>query len=950
MEDELGQGVCTAETSCTAPPEKTPSYTPTKSSGSSHADMSQQFGRMGVFTTSPGMTDLERNVAQTQSNIQKTSEQQLEGLAETATWSSQRSDVQAQIAAAEAQVVAIRSSPTGSQWITSSGDTISREQAITEMSRDVSEAKRMFGIMDVEYEKAEEYRKEYGDILIMGATNPKKIMEKYKGSKFLDISIPAWLSEEEYKASKTGYVDKPFDYTQLPLTPAAAITQWTKHGVGSFVRKVEAMERSGTFNVQSIANEVSQRRTGLNYEEGMKTLNPLQQLGMKAEITVLSFGGGVLRTGAAVAKDPVGSAIQGLNPLNIQENIVSLGKQFKVDPAGVAGGVSAILAGGKAFEKIFPVRKEVLVKTPALKYATPKIKGVVDAPEVMWGVAYALKTRGVKPGEAATESFRLSGTAEKPTLRLRDRLAPPDTTVKVEEGGFEMETLSGFRQASVILGKRTDIIPRSTVPKDFMIEDAPVNVYVPIGNLQKMLGRKPTVERFFKSKRGETEIVKTEMSAAKISKTRTQYQPEDILYPDYMQPYMKMAVAIKRMQQRMTEITPKGNTIKFMKAVEKDMKPLETVDVVVEGQRSVPLPKELIMIAKAKAPAAESFLKKPADLRPEYSELSWQKFVESFRTPEQSPMIAQRKFLLELERMGGTKMLQKIRMMEEPKPVILPTKLTGQAAHTSLQITPQDFMSFRTVTNPVLIDMIDEDMEELNYPRKSLVSLVEKPTIKDIGWAGLRSDFMVNMKEVPSVAESVRNRIGILYGLAARSGTDTVTTPKMMPRLAERTAQVQTQQMKQMERTDVKLDRFTGLRDKLIPVRMRTRMPSSKFSAPKFSMPKVSGFDVYVKKMGKLVRVSERPLVKEEAMRLGGYITETTPAATFLLRASGSPSISSKKFSYAFRPERFYRKGKLFIEKSKYRINQPGEVMGISMKGWEAARKKLKRKPKRWFI
>jgi hypothetical protein len=99
----------------------------------------------------------------------------------------------------------------------------------------------------------------------------------------------------------------------------------------------------------------------------------------------------------------------------------------------------------------------------------------------------------------------------------------------------------------------------------------------------------------------------------------------------------------------------------------------------------------------------------------------------------------------------------------------------------------------------------------------------------------------------------------------------------------------------------------------------------------------MKGFDVEVRKAGKWIKATSMPLQETEALKLGAKITETTPRASFRLTESvGTPSVM--KVNYNFAPERFRQpisrgmqsSGKIFIEKSKYRINTPGELKGIT--------------------
>lgn len=115
--------------------------------------------------------------------------------------------------------------------------------------------------------------------------------------------------------------------------------------------------------------------------------------------------------------------------------------------------------------------------------------------------------------------------------------------------------------------------------------------------------------------------------------------------------------------------------------------------------------------------------------------------------------------------------------------------------------------------------------------------------------------------------------------------------------------------------------------------------PRSSKSPSSYSRRFTTGYDVFVRRLGKFTKVTTRPLTREAAKGYGAYITEQTPAASFYIEPSGTFVEMVSKPSQ-FRKERYYTKGKLFIEKPKYRINTLGELAGITYKGIEARKKK----------
>lgn len=121
-----------------------------------------------------------------------------------------------------------------------------------------------------------------------------------------------------------------------------------------------------------------------------------------------------------------------------------------------------------------------------------------------------------------------------------------------------------------------------------------------------------------------------------------------------------------------------------------------------------------------------------------------------------------------------------------------------------------------------------------------------------------------------------------------------------------------------------------------------------------FNFPKGRGkpkFHVFVRRRKKWHKVSNIPLTRTKAFRLGKRKVGTTAAASFQVRPT-EPGVSDPIFS-TFLPGKFYTKkedtGFTFIERPRFRISTPGEVAEIPYAGLKAQRRKkrLKLKPMR---
>jgi len=122
----------------------------------------------------------------------------------------------------------------------------------------------------------------------------------------------------------------------------------------------------------------------------------------------------------------------------------------------------------------------------------------------------------------------------------------------------------------------------------------------------------------------------------------------------------------------------------------------------------------------------------------------------------------------------------------------------------------------------------------------------------------------------------------------------------------------------------------------------------------------VDGYDVFVRRKGKLNKLNIKPVDSKRALKQGVLATDKTTARTFVLKKTGKQVRSSGTKKPSLKKYRSPKgKSKLpagsYVEKSKYAIDSPLERMGITMAGMKAIKLKVKKKPKKkgetrkWF-
>lgn len=139
-----------------------------------------------------------------------------------------------------------------------------------------------------------------------------------------------------------------------------------------------------------------------------------------------------------------------------------------------------------------------------------------------------------------------------------------------------------------------------------------------------------------------------------------------------------------------------------------------------------------------------------------------------------------------------------------------------------------------------------------------------------------------------------------------------------------------------------------------LPVSMLGYEPAGPFKGK----TEQQGFNVFVKERyhykGKKrktpgwTKLNKSPLVEMDALSVGSSATDNSSAASFKIKETNRKP-QPLKLNIARWPSnqpKFYKKGNIFIEKTGFRIDTPGEIKGISALGWIAEQRR-KQAPRR---
>lgn len=133
--------------------------------------------------------------------------------------------------------------------------------------------------------------------------------------------------------------------------------------------------------------------------------------------------------------------------------------------------------------------------------------------------------------------------------------------------------------------------------------------------------------------------------------------------------------------------------------------------------------------------------------------------------------------------------------------------------------------------------------------------------------------------------------------------------------------------------------------DYTIDIKEKDKPPKEEpiFNFPDSSMlsmaKEVPLYNVFAKEKGRFIKVNDVPLPNTKAFNLGAEVVDNTSSATFKVVKTNNkgPAQDSLFFN---KKEKFRKKGNAYIELIKNRIDSPGEIQGITVKGWLANKRK----------
>jgi hypothetical protein len=161
--------------------------------------------------------------------------------------------------------------------------------------------------------------------------------------------------------------------------------------------------------------------------------------------------------------------------------------------------------------------------------------------------------------------------------------------------------------------------------------------------------------------------------------------------------------------------------------------------------------------------------------------------------------------------------------------------------------------------------------------------------------------------------------------------------------IAQAQSQAQSQLQKQSQALEqalaLELGKPTrGARQPLRPLRPRLTFP---LILPLGAKPKKilgkpkkqPGYNAFVKERGKVRKLTRKPRTMRTALSIGGNFVDTTPAASFTIRAARKPAQGAEIDTFRFISDKFRKrrtKNALeLVEKRKFRLDSIGELVGL---------------------
>jgi len=188
-----------------------------------------------------------------------------------------------------------------------------------------------------------------------------------------------------------------------------------------------------------------------------------------------------------------------------------------------------------------------------------------------------------------------------------------------------------------------------------------------------------------------------------------------------------------------------------------------------------------------------------------------------------------------------------------------------------------------------------------------------------------------------------------------------IVSPKLQLDLGTRIVTDQSVRLGQRLKVDQKIDQLLdpGTITGQPPLPMPPKVPPFDFDLPGLKgkdRPRGRGYDVYLKRFGEPVKISDIPMVKGQALALGKARAQKTLGATFWLkpteqravRLPGVPRITEQQIGKKFRQYRKKKGARLpleplkFIQRAPFRLEAPEELLEI-----QEARKRAAKPRKR---
>ena len=263
--------------------------------------------------------------------------------------------------------------------------------------------------------------------------------------------------------------------------------------------------------------------------------------------------------------------------------------------------------------------------------------------------------------------------------------------------------------------------------------------------------------------------------------------------------------------------------------------------------------------------------------------------------------------------------IETVSSLERQKTIASTVKVTGTSAKT-LSVN-----SIKQTTKPVLITQNVQETNKQQVPR-TLPGIIQTPTNR------LTPITQQVPRTVPTSNQSPERIAVPSVEQIPKSLPNTIQTPKQ--NLITETQQVPRTIQVPRSSYKTKTTSTTITPTIEIPVAATTKKGKKKRG--------VLGFDVFVKTKGEFLKANPLSLSEEQAFNLGASRVAKTSSASFKVVPSGTEAIG--RFDLKVDKDQFRQSKRtpgVVVEKSRYRINTPGELREITFKGIATKRRGL---------